>query len=150
MSSNFSEASVSFPQPTPLRPISLPLLMLQGGELRLEVHQPFPELEDSEPVQGWIQLRHRGSCLEVEGEASTQVLCRCDRCLRPFHLPLRTQAHELLAVGPVGAAEGQADLNAELLQDSWLNENGRVDLEALLGEDPEERLDPQGAFDPEH
>ncbi|MFM8276748.1 MAG: YceD family protein [Cyanobium sp.] len=135
----------------PLRPIPLPQLLQQGGELQLTVRQPFAELGEAEPVQGWIRLRHHGPALEVEAEASTVLACRCDRCLRPFQLPLRVWAHERLAVAAAGPEAGEAaDDDDEREVDRWLDDNGMLDLQALLGEDPEERIDPQATFDPEH
>ena len=134
----------------PLRPIALPQLLQQGGELELAVFQPLAQLEDSEPVQGWIRLRHHGPTLEVEAEASTAVACRCDRCLSPFRLPLRAQAHERLPLAAAAVDGGASEPDPTLALSSGLDDEGLLDLQALLGEDPEERLDPQGAFDPEH
>jgi uncharacterized protein len=135
---------------TPLRPIPLPQLLQRGGELELTVLQPLAELKDAGPVQGWIRLRHHGSTLEVEGEAHTILGCYCDRCLRPFQLPLRANAHERLALATAAADGGASGSDDPLALASLLDEDGLLDLQALLGEEPEERLDPQGAFDPEH
>lgn len=134
----------------PLRPIALPQLLQRGGELELTVHQRLSELEHAEPVQGWIRLRHDGSTLVVEGEASTTLGCRCDRCLSSFQLPLRARAHERLALDPGGSQAGDGGPPEALILSGWLEGDGSLDLRASIGEEPEERLDPQGVFDPEH
>lgn len=136
--------------PTPLRPIPLPQLLQRGGHLELTVFQPLAALEDAEHVQGWIRLRHLGSALEVEGEAHTILGCRCDRCLRPFQLPLRAKAHERLALDPSGPKSADGAPKDALPWSGWLDDDGPLDLGAWLEEEPEERLDPQGVFDPEH
>ncbi|MFN6133754.1 MAG: YceD family protein [Synechococcaceae cyanobacterium] len=133
-----------------LRLIPLPQLLQRGGELELSVLQPLADLQDAELVQGWIRLRHHGTALEVEGEASATLRCRCDRCLRPFLLPVRAQAHERLCLDPGGTPPGESGPNDRLASSAWLNDAGGLDPQAWLGEDPEERLDPQGVFDPEH
>lgn len=134
-----------------LQPIALPQLLQRGGELELTVHQRLSELEQAQPVQGWIRLRHEGSTLVVEGEASTTLGCRCDRCLSSFQLPLRARAHERLALDPAGGSQaGDGGSPEALLLSGWLEGDGSFDLRAALGEEPEERLDPQGVFDPEH
>lgn len=135
---------------TPLRPIPLPQLLQRGGELELTVLQPLAELEDAEPVRGWIRLRHHGSALEVEGEAHTLLGCRCDRCLSPFQLPLRAKVHERLALDASGSKPAEGSAMDALVCSGWLDDDGSLDLEVGLGEDPQERLDSQGVFDPEH
>ena len=134
----------------PLRPIALPQLLQRGGELELTVHQRLSELEHAEPVQGWIRLRHDGSTLVVEGEASTTLGCRCDRCLSSFQLPLLARAHERLALDQGGSPAGDGGPPEALILSGWLEGEGSLDLRASLGEEPEERLDPHGVFDPEH
>lgn len=136
--------------PTFLRPIPLPQLLQRGGALDLTVLQPLVELEDAAPVRGWIRLRHHGSALEVEGEAHTLLGCRCDRCLTPFQLPLRAKAHERLALDPSGPKPADGAPTNELAWSGWQDDDGPLDVGAGLGEEPEERLDPQGVFDPEH
>jgi uncharacterized protein len=134
----------------PLRPIALPQLLQRGGEQELTVRQRLAELADAEPVLGWIRLRHDGSTLEVEGEASTTLHCRCDRCLSAFQLPLRARAHERLALDPGGSQAGDGGSPEALVLSGWLAVDGSLDLRTSLAEEPEERLDPQGVFDPEH
>jgi uncharacterized protein len=114
------------------------------------VRQRLAELADAEPVLGWIRLRHDGSTLEVEGEASTTLHCRCDRCLSAFQLPLRARAHERLALDPGGSQAGDGGSPEALVLSGWLAVDGSLDLRTSLAEEPEERLDPQGVFDPEH
>ena len=120
-----------------------------GGELELRVLQPLADLEAAEPVRGWIRLRHHGPTLEVEGEANTTVACRCDRCLRPFQLPLRARAHERLTVADGDPEADNDDAMSEQVLVSWLDDDGLLDLRALVEDDPDERIDPQAAFDPE-
>ncbi len=124
------------PPPAPgsrLGPVSLPDLRRDPAPRRWPVDQPIAGLESLTPVRGWVQVALHDRLLEVEGTVETIVTLRCDRCLQHFNHPLRARAKELLELAE---AEGRSPVG-----------NG---LGERAGERmPEERVDPNGSFDPE-
>jgi uncharacterized protein len=109
----------------PLRPVSLPDLRLLGAPRHWQVDQPIRGLEAAGPVRGKLRALHHGNLLEVEASVHTEVGLCCDRCLNPFEHSLRADAHERLAL----------EVSADAFDP--------------LGEDLDDRLDPEGWFDPE-
>jgi uncharacterized protein len=63
---------------------------------RFKVLDHLPDLETLTPIQGEVQVSHRGNYLEVEGWAETIVTLTCDRCLQQYNHRLRTEARELI------------------------------------------------------
>ena len=127
----------------PLRPVSLPELRLLGGPRHWDVNQPISGLDSLTPVRGHLTARHHSGVLEVDGEVETIVTLRCDRCLNHFNQALRAEAHELLEL-----AGASADHTAA----SGLPHPSRpLDPTELTpaGDDLDDRLDPEGVFDPE-
>ena len=99
-----------------------------------QIDQPVAGLNSLTPVRGQLHATHRGTVLEVEGEAGTIVTLCCDRCLQHYNHPLQAANRELLWIG-----------------DPAHNSNNPVSLEGE-GDDSGlmEQLDPRGSFDPEH
>jgi len=128
----------------PLRPVSLPELRLLAAPRHWQVNQPVAGLESLTPVRGQLTAHHHSGVLEVEGAVETIVTLRCDRCLNHFNQALRAEAHELLelataSVGP-GAGGGTLPHPSRPLDPTELSPSG---------DDLDDRLDPEGDFDPE-
>lgn len=118
----------------PLRPVPLPELRLQAEGRHWLVEQPIAGLDTLTPVRGELRALHHQSVLEVEGNLETIVTLCCDRCLGHFNHPLSAEVRELIELrGAEEAASSPASAEAFV-------EAGELD----------ERLDPQGRFDPEH
>jgi uncharacterized protein len=111
-----------------LRPLPLQELRLLPEGRSWQVDQPIAGLSSLTPVRGHLQARHHGTVLEVEGKAETIVTLCCDRCLQTYNHALCFRARELLEIAA-------ADPGVEEV--------------VFAAEDPVERLDPSGAFDPE-
>lgn len=111
-----------------LRPVPLPELRLLAEGRCWEVDQPIPELPSLTPVRGSLRAQHHGTVLEVEASLATIVTLRCDRCLSHFNQALQAEVRELI----------------ELRSGNELPEPGLADADDL-----DDRLDPQGRFDPE-
>lgn len=125
---------------TTLQPVPIQELAAQAEGRCWEVDEPLAGLESLTPVRGHVQAIHRGTVLEVAGEASTIVTLCCDRCLQHFNHPLHFQTRELLWLGEQARQQG---LETNLVEDG----------EAVLDLDPDaltESLDPRGSFDPAH
>ena len=125
----------------PLRPVSLPELRLLAAPRHWQVSQPIAGFESLTPVRGQLTAQHHSGVLEVQAEVETIITLRCDRCLNTFNQALRAEAHELLELA--GAGSGPAGLRAPA---------GRaLDPIELTpeGDDLDDRLDPEGHFDPE-
>lgn len=114
----------------PLRPVPVRDLRLLGeGGRHWRVDQPLEDLDSLTPVRGWIHAVHRGTLLEVEGEAEAIVSLRCDRCLQWFNHTLGCRPRELIWLEADSCGEDPSELQ-------------------LRGDDLTERLDPRGCFDP--
>jgi uncharacterized protein len=123
-----------------LRPVPLPELRLLPEGRVWTVDQPIDGLDSLTPVRGTIRALHHGQALEVEGEAETIVTLCCDRCLQPYNHPLRAEVQELLDLAPEGPHRAPPPGGP----------SGAVSPEAfVLGDDLDDRLDPQSRFDPE-
>jgi uncharacterized protein len=114
--------------PTRLKPISLQELRALAEGKRWQVDQPITDLSTLTPVRGDLSVVHHGTALEVCATVDTILTLCCARCLQQFNHSLRAEVRELIEFrgGPAPAA----------------------DL-APLGDDLDDRLDPQGRFDPE-
>jgi uncharacterized protein len=113
----------------PLCPLAIQDLLAQPEGYHWQVDQHLDQLATLTPVRGSIRAVAEGPLLRVEGEATTTVQLRCDRCLQPYEHQLEARASERIALG---TASG--------------------DLEEALAFDAEgisEQLDPTGSFDPE-
>ncbi|MFN9659020.1 MAG: YceD family protein [Cyanobacteriota bacterium] len=112
-----------------LRPVSIPeLRSLEQGK-HWQVDQLIPDIESLTPVRGVLQLVHHGTALEVSAEVETILTLCCARCLQQFNQVLRADVRELIDFrGAPSTADSRADPLGDVLDD---------------------RLDPQGRFDPE-
>jgi uncharacterized protein len=127
-----------------LKPLPLQELRHLEDGRHWRIDQPITGLTSLTPVRGTLQATHRGTVLEVEGEAHTIVTLCCDRCLQHFNHPLQASSRELLWIGEsrqpgAAAVEGSARGDAGADADS-----GSPDDANLM-----EELDPRGSFDPE-
>ncbi len=113
--------------PSHLRPVAIPeLRALQDGK-HWRVDQPIAGFDSLTPVRGTLQVVHLTSALEVTTTVETILTLCCARCLRQYNQTLRAEVRELIEFH--GApCEGLNAPPAEVLDD---------------------RLDPQGRFDPE-
>ncbi|MBD2066991.1 DUF177 domain-containing protein [Leptolyngbya sp. FACHB-671] len=98
----------------------------------VQVKEYFPALETLTPVQGSLQVTHRGNYLEVSAHVETIVTLTCDRCLQQYN--------HRLSIDPV-----------ELI---WLEEPDEDEDELLVErevplEDLVETISPQGYFKPD-
>jgi uncharacterized protein len=111
-----------------LRPIPLQELRLLAEGRTWSVDQPIAGLSSLTPVRGQLQALHHGTVLEVEGRAETILTLCCDRCLQTYNHALSAAARELLEISAMDPREEEV---------------------VVAAEDPVERLDPSGSFDPE-
>jgi uncharacterized protein len=125
----------------PLRPVPLQELRLQAEGRSWQVNQQLSELDSLTPVRGSLRAVHRGNILELEGQASTIITLRCDRCLQHFNHPLGFESREVLWLGEQARCNG-VDSDVVLEGGSEVLE---LDPDALC-----ESLDPTDDFDPEH
>ena len=126
----------------PLHPVPLQELKHLDAGRHWLINQPIAGLTSLTPVRGQLHATHRGTVLEVEGEADTIVTLCCDRCLQHFNHPLRATSRELLWIGDTATAH--ATTTAPAPGDPVALE-GEGDDSGLM-----EQLDPRGSFDPEH
>lgn len=118
-----------------MKPIHIPsLLRLPDQTDTLEFNDPIADLDTLTPVQGKLSVIHRGTYLEVSGQATTIVTLMCDRCLQQYNHRLTISPSEFIWLR-----------EPDVLSDS---------VEALLdhdlsSEDLVESLNPQGHFDVE-
>jgi len=107
------------------------LLHLPDQTERIAVKKHLLDLETLTPVQGFVEVSHRGNYLEVKGQAETIITLPCDRCLQQFNHRLAVQASELIWL-------------EEPIDEALLEPEREVPLEELV-----ETVSPQGYFDPE-
>ncbi len=124
-----------------LRPVPIQELRALAEGRRWVIDQHLEELESLTPVRGELRAIHRGTVLELVGQAETIVTLCCDRCLQHFNHPLAFRSQELLWLGE---AAREAGLNAEAVLEAGAQV---LDLEA---DALTESLDPRGSFDPAH
>ncbi len=112
-----------------LRPISISELRALAEGKHWQVDQAIADLETLTPVRGDLHVAHHGTALEVSASVETILTLCCARCLQQFNQALRAEARELIAF-----RGGPADADG---------------LVEVPGEELDDRLDPQGRFDPE-
>ncbi len=126
----------------PLKPVPLQELrhLEQGRHWRID--QPIEGLSSLTPVRGSLQATHRGTVLEVEGEAHTIITLCCDRCLQHFNHPLQASSRELLWIGETSqpVLDPQSAAGTGTLGD---HDHASPQDHVM------EELDPRGSFDPE-
>jgi len=77
--------------------IYIPQLTKAPGQTEtIEVHEYLPGLETLTPVQGRVQVTHRGNYLEVTAKAEAIVTLSCDRCLQQYNQRLKVTPSELI------------------------------------------------------
>ncbi len=113
---------------TRLQPLPLQELRLLSEGRTWPVDQSIAGLASLTPVRGRVRALHHGTVLEVEGSAETIITLCCDRCLQSYNQALSAKARELLEIAVAGPEEEEV---------------------VFAAEDPVERLDPGGSFDPE-
>ena len=111
-----------------LQPLPLQELRLLSEGRSWPVDQSIAGLASLTPVRGRVRALHHGTVLEVEGTAETIVTHCCDRCLQTYNHALAATARELLEIAVARPEEEEV---------------------LFAAEDPVERLDPGGNFDPE-
>lgn len=115
-----------------MEPIYIPQLLRAVEQTEtIEVQEYLPDLETLTPVQGQVQVTHRGNYLEVFGKAETIITLTCDRCLQQYNHRLAIDTSELIWL--------EDTVNA--FDDTQLEREGT--LEELV-----ETLPPQGYFNP--
>ena len=112
-----------------MRAIPIPqLLNAPQKTISLEVAEHLPPLETLTPVKGHVSVTHKGTYLEVKGQAAAIITLECDRCLQSYNTRIQLDNSELVWLedtAPETALEKE------------------VDLEDLV-----ESISPQGDFDP--
>jgi len=96
----------------------------------LEFKEFLPDLETLTPVQGRLQVAHKGNYLEVKVQAETIVTLSCHRCLQNYNHRLVLDTDELIWLDETADATESVILDREVM------------LEELV-----EALSPQGYFD---
>ena len=115
-----------------MRAIHIPqLLNAPNKTITIEVNQPLTDLETLTPVKGEMQIAHRGTFLEVSGQAEAIVTLECDRCLQSYNTRVQVDTSEIIWLEEAATLES-VDLERE------------VELEDLV-----ESLPPQGYFKPD-
>lgn len=115
-----------------MEPIHIPQLTRAPQQTEvIEFNEPIPGLETLTPVQGRLQVTHKGNYLEVSAKAETIITLTCHRCLQQYNYRLEIAPTELI----------------------WLDEAASQDALELLDhdialEDLVETLPPKGDFDP--
>jgi len=107
------------------------LLHLPDRTERVPIKQRLLDLETLTPVQGFVDVTHHGSYLEVKGQAETIITLPCDRCLQQFNHRLAVNASEMIWL-------------QEPIDESLLEPEREMALDDLV-----ETVSPQGYFDPE-
>jgi uncharacterized protein len=119
------------PKVPPLGTIPLfQLLQIPEKSLTVTVQDHLPDLETLTPVQGQVRVEHKGTFLQVQGQARAIVTLVCDRCLAQYNHRIELDTTEII----------------------WLQSEGSeapvpLELEVAF-EDLVERLAPSGSFDP--
>jgi uncharacterized protein len=107
------------------------LLRAPGQTVKLQVNAYLPDLETLTPVQGKMQVTHRGNFLEVTAQAEAIVTLTCDRCLQQYNHRLTVDTSELIWL-EAAKPEEEEELERE------------VALNDLV-----ETLEPEGTFQPD-
>jgi uncharacterized protein len=82
-----------------LRPIRLSdLRQMPDQTQELQFRQFFSGFESLTPVEGSLEVSHRGHFLEVSAEARTIVTLTCHRCLQQFNHRLHLEVEEIILI----------------------------------------------------
>ncbi len=112
-----------------LKPIAIPqLLQISERGVKLPVQDYLQDLETLTPVQGTVEVEHKGRYLEVRAEAKAIVTLTCDRCLSQYNHRVQLNAQEVI-----------------WLRDETIQSEIELDSEES---DLVETLPPNGTFDP--
>lgn len=116
-----------------MTPIPIPQIARSPDHtVRWTVKEFLADLPTLTPVQGWVQVTHCHTYLEVSTQAEAIITLTCDRCLQQYNYRLVASTSELIWLDE--AAERVANtLPAEL---------------EVAPEDLVESLSPHGMFDP--
>lgn len=98
---------------------------------KIQVQDYLSGLETLTPVQGIMQVTHRGNYLEVVAKAETIITLTCDRCLQQYNHRVMINTSELIWLQSEPEDWGEDDLEREVALDDLV-----------------ETLDPQGYFRP--
>ncbi|WP_448563063.1 YceD family protein [Trichothermofontia sp.] len=116
-----------------MNPIPIPQIARSPDHsVRWTVKEFLANLPTLTPVQGWVQVTHCQTYLEVATQAEAIVTLTCDRCLQQYNYRLVANTSELIWL------DEAVDLAANTLP---------AELE-VAPEDLVESLSPHGTFDP--
>ncbi len=107
------------------------LQRMKDGTDTIEFREFFPDLPTLTPVQGVLQLSHRGAFLEVKVKAMAIMTLTCDRTLVQFNHRLEVDTSELIWLTDLAGKEVAHHKERE------------IELDDLV-----ESLSPTGYFDP--
>jgi len=115
-----------------MKSIYIPQLLHAPEQTEVVKFNEFlPGLETLTPVQGQLQVAHRGNYLDVSARAETIITLTCDRCLQQYNHRLSATPTELI----------------------WLKDAEEPQLETseleIAPEELVETLPQRGNFDPE-
>ncbi|NJO40506.1 MAG: DUF177 domain-containing protein [Cyanobacteria bacterium CRU_2_1] len=99
---------------------------------KVEVQDYLLDLETLTPIQGYVQVTHRGNYLEVLGNAEAIVTLTCDRCLQQYNHRLAVDTSELIWLQAPADDVEEEGLEREIAYDDLV-----------------ETLNPQGYFKPD-
>lgn len=103
---------------------------------QFDIKAYLPDLDTLTPVQGVVEVSHRGNFLEVKGNAEAIMTMVCDRCLKQFNSRLVVKTSEFIWLQePIESLEdrGEVELTADELVES-LPPNGYFEPERWLYE----------------
>lgn len=110
--------------------IYIPGLLAAPNQTKtFEFREYLPDLATLTPVQGKLQVSHKGNYLEVSAQVETIVTLTCDRCLKQYNHRLKVNPKEMIWLEATDA--GSLPLERE------------VPMEELM-----EVLHPQGSLEP--
>jgi uncharacterized protein len=152
-----------------LKPIRLSdLRQLPQHTQELEFKQFFQGFESLTPIEGSLQVSHRGHFLEVSAQAQTIVTLTCHRCLQQFNHRLNVEFEEIILIRDPSPEPLPLELelqDEELLEslppsgeldvEDWIYQHlhlemprqlpCRPDCEGIVVETPLEQADPRWA-----
>jgi uncharacterized protein len=80
-----------------MQAIYIPNLLQKPDKcLKIEFQENLEDLQTLTPVEGSVQVTHRGNYLEVAVQAKTIVTLSCDRCLQQYNHRLNVDAEEMI------------------------------------------------------
>lgn len=113
-----------------LRPIRLSdLRQMPGQTQELQFRQFFSGFESLTPVEGSLEVSHRGHFLEVSAEARTIVTLTCHRCLQQFNHRLHLEVEEIILIRDPEPLPLELELQDEEDLLESLPPNGELDVE---------------------